>query len=205
VNKFDQWLQELQKVCLERSGEPKQCVVTDEEVEKVMQYINGYPDLFQKSLHRVLLETPRWLGSRIGEVCNFKLDDFDFERDRVHIRKSKNGRSLDLGLPKRLKPTLLDYRNNYRPESECDSFFLLKNGKPLTVDRAEKIFKKFRDKTGIKRLTPHSLRRLFCTRNASRGVPLPHIQYALNHSSLSMVMHYYKEDQENIIRAQVNW
>lgn len=200
-------IHELSKIKICRIKDPHQPIVTRQEVLQACDTITQYTKLklYSTFFYPVMLKVLMLTGLRISEFINLNLDDINFEKDRLFVQPSKNGKSRWIGINKELKPILLDYIENIRPKSSNAKVFLLENGSQLSVDRVEKIFRQLSKLTGLKNLRCHSLRRLFCTYFAGKGVPLPHLQMALGHSSISMVMRYCKPDQEEILKQQVNW
>jgi integrase len=206
MTNFREMLNELHEINISRVRDQKQCIVRDEEIERVIQLIiNSNRNNDIKSRDKLLINFPRYQGTRISETQRLKVSDMDFQNDRIYIDPSKNGKSRVLGLRRIFKDDLLEYVHKYRPKSQSENLFLTRDGKPLSTDRIEKIFRQLRAESGVQNLTPHSLRRYFCTNLAAKNIPLPHIQIALGHQSISMVMHYCKPDQEKIIAEGVHW
>jgi integrase len=200
-------IHELSKIKICRIKDPYQPIVTNKQILEVRNSISSSTKLksYNKSFCPIMLMVLMFTGFRVSEFVNLNLDDIDFERNRIFVQPSKGGKSRWIGINKELKPVLLDYIKAIRPQSQYTKVFLLENGNPLSIDRVEKIFKQLREVTGLENLKPHSLRRLFCTYFAGKGVPLPHLQMALGHSQIAMVMRYCKPDQEEILQQQVNW
>lgn len=202
----DEILNELSKINFARTKDPEQPIVKFEDINNAVNFIQeSRIKPYNKDLYSITLEILGLSGMRISEYINLNLNDIDFNQDRIFVQTSKNGKSRWIGINHELKPKLQDYVSNIRPKTESNKVFVLEDGRSLTIDRVEKIFKQLRKLTGLKNLKPHSLRRLFCTHFAGKGVPLPHLQMALGHSSIAMVMRYCKPDQEEVLRQQVNW
>lgn len=197
---------ELSKINIARTKDPEQPIVRIEDVNKAIDRVLEFRiKQYNKSLYSMILKTLVFSGLRISELIDLKVSDIDFERDRIFIEISKNGKSRWIGINHELKPTLKDYIVNKRSKTQSNKVFVLEDGRPITLDRIQKIFKQLRKCTKLNNLKPHSLRRLFCTHYAGKGVPLPHLQMALGHSSIAMVMRYCKPDREEVLRQQVNW
>jgi site-specific recombinase XerD len=200
------FVHELAQINITRTKDPEQPIVKGGDVYKTVDLIQKSKfKPYNKLLYSVKILILFLSGMRVSEYISLNLDDIDFSQNRIFIQTSKNGKSRWIGINHALKPVLENYITEVRPNTNSRKVFVLENGKPLTIDRVEKIFKQLRNLTGLKNLKPHSLRRLFCTHFAGKGVPLPHLQMALGHSSIAMVMRYCKPDQEEILRQQVNW
>jgi integrase/recombinase XerD len=182
---------------------PKKFVPERADVKRFMATINvngtiGMRDYVAMSL---LLDT----GMRIGELSllttdNLKLDD----RRLIVPNKGKTGTRLltissDMA---RLLKAWLKHRLSY---AKTDFLFPAKNGMGASPNTFRLAFSKYRKRSGIKGITPHTLRHCFCTYFLEGGGDIAKLQALSGHSSLDALRVYLnlsgkalEEEQERV-------
>ena len=138
--------------------------------------------------HFVILALLYSSGLRVGELIDLKLEDLDFDRFQIHIRKGKGKKDRYVGMSKHLAPVIKRYIYEYRPET-----YLLNGQHALryTASSVRKIVQKAVRQTGIrKRVTPHTLRHSYATHMLEGGVDIRHIQELLGHNKPETTMIY---------------
>jgi site-specific recombinase XerD len=148
------------------------------------------------SIVEILLQT----GIRIGELAGLTLDD---------IRKSKNGKidflyiraagshpARKVPLNKSAKKALDDYIE-VRPETEDDTIFITKNGRPLLVRNIRTAIDKAFEKAGIKNAKVNDLRNTFIAHHLANGVSLVTVSKLVGHKRLSTTEKYL-----NLVKMQ---
>lgn len=144
-------------------------------------------------------------GVRVGELVGLAIDDIDFEQGMARV--------LGKGSKERLVPfgavvakALWKYLYRYRGEPEtppCRSFFLTREGRPMTVNRVEKRMAEYREQAGIeeRRCTPHVLRHTFATRYLELGGDPLTLRRILGHTRLEMTRQYVHQSDTKIKAA----
>lgn len=204
INKSVQ--KEIDEIKLKRIQEPKQPVLSLEDVKRIIEYIERkfyrQPE-YNRQLDKVIILFLLYTGVRVSELSNLTLECLDLDKDRFKVVNSKGGKSRDIGINQDLRPYLDKYLD-LRPKSQNNNVFLLSDGRSLTVDRLEKRISKICKDAGFK-TGLHQFRRGMITHYANKSVPIPHLQRIAGHSSFSTTLAYYKPDEEEILRRQVNW
>lgn len=153
-------------------------------------------DIRLYSIVEVLLQT----GIRIGELASLTLDD---------IRKSKDGKINYLYIkamgshPDRKVPMnksakkAIDEYLELRPETEDDTLFVTKNGRPLLVRNIRTAIDKAFERAGIKNAKVNDLRNTFIAHHLSNGVSLVTVSKLVGHKRLSTTEKYL-----NLVKSQ---
>jgi site-specific recombinase XerD len=110
---------------------------------------------------RTLLLLLYGAGLRAGEALRLRLEDVDLETGLLRIRDTKFFKSRDLPIGSALCTMLRRYgaqrRRLARPLGECSAFFATRTGRPLSLDRLERVFRRLR--RDVRLLLPHAGRR----------------------------------------------
>ena len=149
------------------------------------------------SIVEILLQT----GIRIGELASLTLDD---------VRKSKNGRidflyikavgshpARKVPLNKSAKKALDEYIE-VRPETEDDTIFITKNGRPLLIRNIRTAIDKAFEKAGIKNAKVNDLRNTFIAHHLANGISLVTVSKLVGHKRLSTTEKYL-----NLVKMQM--
>lgn len=149
------------------------------------------------SIVEILLQT----GIRIGELAALTLDD---------VRKSKNGRidflyikavgshpARKVPLNKSAKKALDEYLE-VRPETEDDTIFVTKNGRPLLIRNIRTAIDKAFEKAGIKNAKVNDLRNTFIAHHLANGISLVTVSKLVGHKRLSTTEKYL-----NLVKMQM--
>jgi site-specific recombinase XerD len=148
------------------------------------------------SIVEILLQT----GIRIGELAALTLDD---------VRKSKNGKidflyikaagshpARKVPMNKSAKKALDEYLE-IRPETEDDTIFVTKNGRPLLIRNIRTAIDKAFEKAGIKNAKVNDLRNTFIAHHLANGVSLVTVSKLVGHKRLSTTEKYL-----NLVKMQ---
>jgi len=176
---------------------------------------------WQKSLIRVMVNS----GLRPGEVCNLKFQDIDWDLNRLTVandknRKTKNRKTRFIPMNQDLREELFflkdylprcghvtktemgirDYR--LREPHQRDFVFCHRDGSKVACVRLSltRAFKKH----GIVGVTPHELRKTFCSLLARQKVHPKVAQTLMGHSDISLTMRVYTEVDDGQLREAVD-
>jgi integrase len=200
-------LKEIDEIKLKRIQEPKQPVLSLKDVKRIIEHTErkSYRQLeyYNRQLDQAIIWFLFYTGVRVSELSNLTLECLDLDKDRFKVVNSKGGKSRDIGINQDLRPYLDKYLD-LRPKYQSNNVFLLSDGRSLTVDRLEKRISKICKDAGFN-TGLHQFRRGMITHYANKSVPIPHLQRIAGHSSFSTTLGYYKPDEEEILRRQVNW
>jgi site-specific recombinase XerD len=160
-------------------------------------------DIRLYSIVEVLLQT----GIRIGELAALSLDDIrkskDGKIDYLYIKAAGSHPFRKVPLNKSAKKAIDEYLE-VRPETEDDTLFVTKNGRPLLVRNIRTAIDKAFERSGIKNAKVNDLRNTFIAHHLANGVSLVVVSKLVGHKRLSTTEKYLNlvkmqnEDQKNL-------
>lgn len=139
--------------------------------------------------HRTLLMVVYGAGLRVSEAVNLKVSDIDKDRMTLHIRNCKNRRDRYVIL----SPVVYQALRKYWKYCKFKNYIFPNNntGKPITAGTAGSIYKKAKQKAGIKKDGGiHGLRHAFATHLLEAGEDLFVIKRFLGHASIHSTVRY---------------
>lgn len=149
----------------------------------------------------VLLQT----GIRIGELATLALDDIRVSNDAkiqfLYIKSQGSHPSRKVPLNQSAYKAIGEYLK-IRPESEDDTLFITKNGKPLLVRNIRTTIDKAFEKSSIKNAKVNDLRNTFIAHHLANGMSLVTVSKLVGHKRLSTTEKYLnlvnnkQEDQD---------
>jgi len=152
---------------------------------------------------RAIVATLVFAGLRIGEVCDLKWGDVDFEGDWLHVRRAKTTAGIR---QIRLRPALTRELSLVRERSAWtgrdDYVFAPRLGKAPTshnvrkrvVIKSAQLAETMIGESGgalAGRITPHSLRRTFASLLFALGEPHPVVMLEMGHTTAQMTLGIY--------------
>ncbi len=159
--------------------------------------------------HRVLIALLYGCGLRCFEARNLRLNDLDFDRKTLHVRKGKGGKSRYVPLCDLLIKGLKTYI-----QAECPQEWLF-TGKQPVAGRAGGAFdsrysqrgvqwavKQAAKKAGIsKPITVHTLRHTYATHLLEMGLDIMSVKDLLGHECIDTTLVYLHVAQTDTCRA----
>ena len=126
-------------------------------------------------------------GIRIGEAASIALGDIFFSERTVLIHgKGRKQRLIYLSCPQTWTHLTEWIKLRKQFVTDTDKLFLNRYKKPISIHGIEYIYKKAREKAGLRgHSSPHYLRHTFATYLLSNGADLRSVQEILGHSSIS--------------------
>ncbi|HHH52907.1 MAG TPA: integrase [Bacteroidetes bacterium] len=143
--------------------------------------------------HRLMLAMLYGCGLRSYELCALKLEDIDFDRNTVFVRKQKGNFDRYLPLSIHLVRGLKKYISTENPVEYLFNSQVTKDGKPqaITVRAIQWVIKENRSKIGSdKKITAHSLRHTYATHLLEDGLNIIALKELLGHAFIETTMIY---------------
>lgn len=161
----------------------KQEILTTQEVVEIK---DACETLEETALVDFLLST----GVRVSEVANMAVTDVDFNTGIVQVYSVKTKKWREAYLTDEAKKHLADYIMSRTDNKNI--LFLSVRGKKIQKDTIEKILKRVRNRTKIKKsCTVHTFRRTFATLQFRKGVSLLAVSKLLGHASIETTEKHY--------------
>lgn len=138
--------------------------------------------------HKLMLKVCYGMGLRVSEVAALKIADIDSTEMLVRIEQGKGKKDRIVALPESLLQELRSYYLEYRPKVYL---FENPNGGSYSVRSVQAVFKKAKDKAGIKKkIGIHGLRHSYATHLLETGTDIRFIQELLGHNSIKTTQIY---------------
>ena len=168
-----------------------------DEVERLLATTNGSTPVDFRD--RAVLTILATCGLRAGEVGALRVEDIDWERDKLRVFRPKTGRTDTFPLTPSVGNALMDYLLKVRPDAGRERALfltLLAPFRPLTSGAIGMIVRSRANRLGItgKRLGAHALRHGAAQRLVDEGCGLKTLGDFLGHSSPSATATYAKVD-----------
>lgn len=172
--------------------------ITWGEVEQMLQKVDRRSAVGKRDYAILLLLVT--YGLRAREVGTLKLDDIDWEHDRLHIRRRKAGHSTAYPLVPQVGEALLDYVKQVRPQTTGRAVFFGAYAPyaPLSPVAVSMRAKWYLRKAGIKVSRPgsHTLRHTCVQRLVDSGFSLKTIGDFVGHRTPDATRIYAKVNIE---------
>jgi site-specific recombinase XerD len=140
-------------------------------------------------------------GLRAGEVCHLRIDDVDWSRETIQIRRSKQRKSQTYPLTTETGNALLRYLE-VRPRSPRREVFLTLRQpyRPVSVGGFSSLIQKRQKQLGLKlkRYGPHGLRHACATHLLAEGFSLKEVGDHLGHVSATATQVYAKVNLQSL-------
>ena len=175
------------------------CALPWETVQRILDAV----DITRRRGRRdfAMLKLLTTYGLRGGEVGKLRLQDIDWRRDLIHVRRSKPGRPLKLPLTRDMGEAILAYLREGRPKTKYREMFVRMQA-PHTPLRAHAshIVAYYMRKAGVEsaRMGAHVIRHSFAVHLLRQGKPLKTITDLLGHRSPLTAYHYTKLALEDL-------
>lgn len=159
--------------------------LSDYEVSKCK---NTLKTLREKALLELMLSA----GPRVGEICNLKIENLDFERGEIQIYGEKNSKWRTCFMTPDCRVALEQYIND---RAEGYVFLNSRNvetGKPLCKATIEEIAKEIAARAGCRNVaTVHVYRKTFASREYLRTKDILYVSHRLGHANTAVTEKYY--------------
>jgi site-specific recombinase XerD len=170
---------------------------TWEDVQRLLESVNGdHPTAIRDRAVLLLLAT---YGLRASEVCRMQLEDLDWERERLTIRRCKqNGRRQTFPLAHTVGEAILRYLREARPAATHREVFLNAKAprKPITRSTLWRIVgPRLRAlSVSLPHVGPHALRHACATHLLAESFTMKEIGDHLGHRTVEATAHYARVD-----------
>ena len=130
-------------------------------------------------------------GLRAAEIMGLAVEDVDFDKGLVLVRRGKGGKFRQVPLSRPVEKALLRYlaHPNRGGEEDSGSLFLTDEGTPLTLGGLQQMFKRRGASAGI-HANPHKWRHSAAIQYLRGGGRVEMLKTMLGHSTLDMTLHY---------------
>ena len=173
--------------------------ISQEEIQRILKAVDRRSPTGKRDYAILLLLST--YGLRAREAAALRLEDIDWQRDRLHVRGRKAGHSAVYPLVPAVGEALLDYLRQHRPRSAGRALFFraLAPHTPMSWQAVSLRTKHYLHKAGIKVPRPrshHTLRHTFVQGLVDAHLPFKTIGDFVGHRTLDATAVYAKVNLE---------
>lgn len=148
------------------------------------------------------------LTIRAGDIAKMKVDNLDFDNERISFTQQKTG--VEIALP--MIPELRDALQNHLAEANVSDGFIFHStmapNSPITRGTVTGVISKYFRRAGInisgKKHGPHALRASASTSMINDDIPYEAVRSILGHTSSNAIKHYAKADIDKLRRCAIS-
>ena len=182
---------------------------TDDEITTLLASIDRTGGVGKRDYAMILLAT--LLGMRVGDICNLKFENFDWQRKLITYTQQKTGKINSLPILAPVMDALVDYLKNGRVETESKNIFvqhIAPYGEFQSSSGPSIQLKKYMRRAGLEikdRKAMHSLRHTLASCLLSNRTPLLLIQNAMGHDAPATTLGYTKTDVPSLRQCSLSY
>ena len=182
-------------------------VLTGEEIKKAINKIDRSSATGKRAYAMFLLIIST--GLRVSDIKNLKLENLDWENDRIQLVQTKTKQPISLKLFPAAGNAVWDWLQNARPKSDSQEVFLSvkgrRRGQPLSTVSISNIIHDSLERADIKRLKSlehsyggHVLRHSLASGLLQSNVSIYEIKELLGHKQIQSTMIYLSVDEKRL-------
>lgn len=165
----------------------EQRILDDEEISVLFScFGNSETDLRNKCIIAYMLDC----GLRRGEIPKINLGDVEL-KNKTTLIKGKGGKQRLVPMGDTSSSLIEEYITTYRQKSPTTSpLFVGKDNERCSDNLIKQLFKRLKNRSGIKRIHPHLLRHTFATYYIADGGDLETLRLILGHANIQTTQRY---------------
>lgn len=166
--------------------------LSDEQLERYMKQVR------QSKRDDFLFGLMLYVGARVAEVSNLKLEDFNNESNQVTIRGVKSGNTRVYTMPGKLWKKYggwIKERDKIKDSKKNPYVFITSHSvydAGISRDGIQYLFKQYAKKAGLEGFSAHSLRHTTAIQRVRAGHSAVRIQKWLRQKSLTSTLRYFE-------------
>ncbi len=180
------------KVSLPKQDHKLPSVLSEKQLSLLLDGLD-YPDTFEATRDKLVIEMLYQTGIRRAELVNLCIEDVDFYNHTIKVTGKGNKQRIIPVEAKlaRLVKVYLNYRNSLQQENISNRLFVTKKGKAIYAKLIYRIVNRYLHliSTASKK-SPHVLRHSFATHMLNNGADINVVKELLGHSSLNATQVY---------------
>jgi integrase/recombinase XerD len=169
-----------------KPGKSSKEMLTDDEITAIRDSFNL--PTFEHVRDRAMFELHMATAFRFDTVLEVPLAALDKISGRLTVT-IKGGKVMQGKLDSKALARVKAYLR-LRPETNCPAMFVTDAGQAVSYDGGKMIWRRMKQRSGVKRLGSHLIRHTFAQRMALAGAAIGEIQDVLGHESAVMARHY---------------
>lgn len=174
----------MKKVTIPKVDRTQQPVLTVADVDRLLGACRNRRD---EALVLFMVDT----GARAFELCALNVGSVDIGTGAVSVRMGKGSKDRTIYIGDRTKRALARYLvERGTPGTDAPLFISEKGDSRLTDSGLRQTLERLGRTAGIKRASPHTMRRTFAVWSLRSGMSIYHLQALMGHEDLTVLRHY---------------
>ncbi|MDT7542850.1 MAG: integrase/recombinase XerD [Acidobacteriota bacterium] len=152
---------------------------------------------------RAIIELLYATGIRVSELVNLRVHDVSMERALL-LCQGKGSKQRYIPLGRSVLISLREYlnvRHILLEEKDSDVLFIRKKGERISRQYIWSSLRRYAERAGLGRVSPHSLRHTFASHLIQRGADSRAVQALLGHSDLATTQIYTHISNEHLTKT----
>ncbi|WP_338433211.1 tyrosine-type recombinase/integrase [Clostridium tyrobutyricum] len=171
-----------------------------EEVQRLLVKPNLQHCNFSEYISYVAVNLFVFTGCRVSTVVNIKISDIDFENNLIYYRHTKNKKPHAVPLSGELKKVLSKHINLLESQNIKTEYLLISAyGERLSTSKLYRYIRKYNLKRNVSTTSLHAFRRFYIKSLVIQGVPIPKIQFLVQHKTPELITLYTKLYSSDLI------
>jgi integrase/recombinase XerD len=170
------------------------------EVKRLLKTVKGQGAFDVRARAIILLFTV--YGLRCSEVCDLRLDDFDWRKETFGVRRAKRGGTQQYPIQFEVGEAILLYLQHARPRTASRQLFLgtIRPFAPITAGAMWQLVSSRMKRAGVAsvHIGPHALRHACASQLLRKKVSMLDIADFLGHRSTKCVQSYARYDTRHL-------
>jgi integrase/recombinase XerC len=182
--------------------------LTSAQVDRVLNSFVGAGSLRTPKRGYAIVRLALDLGLRGAEINRMRLDDIDWRRGTITLRRTKSKREDVLPLPEVTGKALEDYICHERPATDERAVFVRRQAprdQPLGIHAIRMVVRRAFRRAGIPHERTHALRHTLACRLVRAGSPIKEVADVLRHRSLNTSQIYAKLNVGALVEVALPW
>lgn len=171
----------------------------EQEVEKIYNQDDIFPDSFEGKRDRLLLQILYETGIRRAELVGLKESSIDFSAHAIKVL-GKREKERIIPIENELEHNISKYLALKKQISDIpESFFITAKGKPMNEAQVYQVVKKYMSSlSNAQRISPHIFRHSFATHMLNEGADINALKELLGHSDIAATEVYTHVTREHL-------
>lgn len=182
--------------------------LTSVQVDRVLNSFVGAGSLRTPKRGYAIVRLALDLGLRGAEINRMRLDDIDWQRGSITLKRTKSKREDVLPLPEATGKALEDYIRHERPATDERGVFVrcqAPHDQPLGIHAIRMVVRRAFRRAGIPHERTHALRHTLACRLVRAGSPIKEVADVLRHRSLNTSRIYAKLNVGALAEVALPW
>ncbi|QCH27183.1 tyrosine-type recombinase/integrase [Clostridium tyrobutyricum] len=163
------------------------------EVQRLLNKPNLQHCGFSEYIAYIAVNIFVFTGCRVSTAINIKIADIDLDNNLIYYRHTKNKKPHAVPLPAELRKVLIKHFKLLENQNIKTEYILISAyGEKLNYGKIYRYIHRYNLKRGVSSTSLHAFRRFYIKSLVLQGVPIPKIQFLVQHKTPELITLYTK-------------